>query len=189
MSHPDTTWPVAVLAADGFEEAELFSPKTALEDAGADVRVVSQERGEIEANRHRRPGRTIAVDDVLEEADPGHYSALLIPGGLFSPDALRVDHDAREFVRGFFAARKPVGAICHGPQVLIDAQAVAGRRLTAVRNIRTDLENAEANVVDEPVVIDGALVTSRTPADLEAFNAALVEAILGAGASRRQAEA
>ncbi len=185
MTRSETIWPVAVLAADGFEEAELFSPKAALEAAGAEVRVVSQESGEIEANQHRKQGRTISVDDVLEEADPGHYRALLVPGGLFSPDALRIDSNAREFVRGFFDAGKPVGAICHGPQVLIDAQVVAGRRMTGVKNIRTDLENAEANVVDEPVVVDENLVTSRTPGDLEAFNAALVEAVFGADAVRR----
>lgn len=177
MSQRDESRRVAVLAADGFEEAELFSPKSALEAEGAEVRVVSLEPGKIEANRHRQIGRTIAVDETVSDADADAYDALLVPGGLFSPDAVRIDADAREFVRAFFKAGKPVGTICHGPQVLIDADVVEGRRMTSVRNIRTDLENAGANVVDEPVVVDAGLVTSRTPKDLEAFNDKLAEEV------------
>lgn len=168
---------VAILAADGFEESELFSPKRALETEGAKTMVVSLKPGEIQANRHREHGKSIPVDAVVGDVKADDFDALLIPGGLFSPDTVRVDDRAIGFVRDFFKQKKPVAAICHGPQVLIDADVVSGRTMTSVKNIRTDLKNAGATVVDEKVVVDEGLVTSRTPDDLDAFNDKLVEEV------------
>ena len=168
---------VAILAADGFEESELFEPKAAIEKAGGEAVVVSISSGEIEANRHRETGRSIAVDETLDSAKAGAFDALMIPGGLFSPDALRTRPDVRNFVHDFFEQKKPVAAICHGPQVLIDAAVVDGREMTSVENIRTDLRNAGARVVDEAVVVDDGLVTSRTPKDLPQFCDKLVEEV------------
>ncbi len=168
---------VAILAADGFEEAELFEPLKALKDAGAKVEVVSLEAGAIEANRHREKGQSIAVDRTLDQARPQDYDALVIPGGLFSPDKLRTEDKAVAFVKAFVKSGRPVGAICHGPQLLINADAVEGRTLTSVAAIRKDLANAGAQVLDQEVVVDEGLVTSRTPKDLPAFNAKLIEEI------------
>lgn len=178
---------VAILAADGFEESELFSPKEALDKEGAETVVVSLESGEIEANQHREKGKSIKVDKTVSEVKADDFDALLIPGGLFSPDTVRNDDKAISFVRDFFKQKKPVAAICHGPQVLIDADVIRGRTLTSVANIRTDLKNAGANVVDEEVVVDEGLVTSRTPDDLDAFNAKLVEEVCE-GKHARQAQ-
>lgn len=168
---------VAILAADGFEEAELFSPRDAIEAEGGAARIVSLHSGEIQANRHREHGKSVEVDQTLDVARADDYDALVVPGGLFSPDALRVQQRALDFVHTFFAQKKPVAAICHGPQVLIDAGVVEGRQMTSVENIRTDLKNAGAQVRDEPVVVDRGLVTSRTPDDLDHFNSKLVEEI------------
>jgi protease I len=178
---------VAILAADGFEEAELFEPLKALRDEGAEVQIVSLERGAIEANRHRDKGRSIQVDRILGEARPEDYDALVIPGGVFSPDRLRVERSAQDFTRAFFRSGKPVGAICHGPWVLIDAGVADGRTLTSYPSIRTDLRNAGADVRDEEVVVDEGLVTSRKPADLPAFCAKLIEEI-AEGRHQRQAD-
>lgn len=168
---------VAILAADGFERAELTDPLKALRGAGAGVDIVSLKPGEIRAFNHHEPADSIAVDRTVAEAAAQDYDALVIPGGLFNPDALRVDEDALRFVCGFFDAGKPVGAICHGPWVLINAGVVEGRTLTGVGNIRRDLENAGARVVDREVVVEDGLVTSRTPKDLPAFCAKLIEEI------------
>ena len=168
---------VTILAADGFEEAELFEPLKALKDAGAKVEVVSLEAGAIEANRHREKGQSIAVDRTLDQARPQDYDALVIPGGLFSPDKLRTEDKAVAFVKAFVKSGRPVGAICHGPQLLINADAVEGPTLTSVAAIRKDLANAGAQVLDQEVVVDEGLVTSRTPKDLPAFNAKLIEEI------------
>lgn len=168
---------VAILAADGFEEEELFEPLRALREAGATVEIVSLETGSIEANRHREKGASIRVDRTLGQARAEDYDALVIPGGVFSPDRLRVSRPALDFTRAIMRAGKPVGAICHGPWVLIDAGLVDGRTMTSVENIRTDLRNAGADVRDEEVVVDEGLVTSRTPKDLPAFCAKLVEEI------------
>ena len=168
---------VALLAADGFEESELTQPKRALEDAGATVHVVSLKSGEIQGFRHFDKGASVKVDRTLAEADAADYHALVIPGGLFNPDALRASDEAVAFARAFFEAHKPVGAICHGPWVLIDADVVEGRELTSVPNIRKDLENAGARWRDAEVVVDEGLVTSRTPKDLPAFCAKLVEEV------------
>ena len=168
---------VAILAADGFEESELFQPKEAIEQAGGEAVIVSLKPGEIEANRHRAKGKSIAVNATIGDVSASDFNALMVPGGLFSPDALRKEDQVRGFVHDFFAQKKPVGSICHGPQVLIDADVVSGRKMTAIENIRTDLANAGANVVDEEVVVDEGLITSRTPKDLNAFCSKLVEEI------------
>lgn len=166
---------VAILASNGFEESELFEPKKAVEAEGGVVEIISDASGEIEANRHREKGDTIAVDKTLDEANADHYDTLVIPGGLFSPDTLRTNEKAAAFVNRFFERKRPVAAICHGPQLLIEADAVTGRRMTSVPAIRTDLRNAGAEIVDEEVVVDQGLVTSRTPKDLKAFCDKLVE--------------
>lgn len=168
---------VAILAADGYERAELIQPLEALREAGAAVDIVSLKPAEIRAFEHHEPADSIAVDRLASDVAAGDYDALAIPGGVFNPDALRIDEDALRFVRGFFDAGKPVGAICHGPWVLINAGVAEGRTLTAVANIRRDLENAGARVVDREVVVEDGLVTSRTPADLPAFCAKLIEEI------------
>lgn len=168
---------LAILAVDGFEEVELTSPRDAIEKAGGKTVIVSTKDGTIQANKHRQHGDTYTVDVTLPNADVADYDALLIPGGLFSPDALRTDEKAIAFVRNFFSAKKPVFSICHGPQVLISADVVKGRAMTGYSAIQKDLENAGANVKDQAVVVDSGLVTSRNPDDLEAFNAKIVEEI------------
>lgn len=175
---------MAILAADGFEESELFSPKGAIEAAGGRVEVVSLEPGDIQGFRHMEKGRSIHVDRTLKEARAEDYDAILIPGGVFSPDRLRTEKDALKFTTAFVNQRKPVFAICHGPQVLISAGAAKDRRMTAVKAVQTDLKNAGADVKDEAVVVDHGLVTSRTPDDLEAFNAKIVEEIGETGHER-----
>jgi protease I len=168
---------MAILAADGFEEAELFSPKEAIEAAGGRVVVIAPEVGDIQGFRHMEKGRSIAVDRAIKDANPDDYDAILIPGGLFSPDRLRTDSHALKFTCAFVNQRKPVFAICHGPQVLISAGAAKDRTMTAVKAVQADLANAGAEVKDEAVVVDHGLVTSRTPDDLPAFNAKIVEEI------------
>jgi len=168
---------LAILAADGFEESELFSPKEAVEAEGGTAEVISLRPGEIQGFRHMEKGRSIAVDRTLAEAKADDYDAILIPGGVFSPDRLRTEKDALRFAGAFMTGRKPVFAICHGPQVLISAGLVDGRQMTAVEAVRLDLRNAGAEVRDESVVVDHGLVTSRTPEDLPQFNAKIVEEI------------
>jgi protease I len=167
---------VAILATDGFEESELFSPRFALLAAGADVDVISPKRDKIRAWKHKDWGKSVAVDVRLEEADAGEYDALVVPGGVMSPDHLREDQRAVEFVRSFFDSGKPIAAICHGPQLLIEAGVVDGLTVTSYSSIRTDLENAGAHWVDEEVVVDRSLVTSRSPEDLPAFNDVMITA-------------
>lgn len=168
---------VAILATNGFEESELFSPLEALKEAGAEVHVVSPENGEITGNRHFERGKSIKVDKNLASADIRDYDALVIPGGLFNPDALRQNDEALAFVKGAFERKLPVGSICHGPQVLISAGLVKGRKMTGFEAIQIDLKNAGADVSDEEVIVDRGLVTSRKPDDLPAFNAKLIEEI------------
>ena len=177
---------VAILATDGFEQSELEVPKKVLETAGAQVDVVAPHAGAIQGFRHFDRGSVVDVDHALGEVSAKDYDALVLPGGVFNPDALRINEEATRFVREFFAEKKPVGAICHGGWTLIDAGVVDGRTMTSVRSIRTDLVNAGANVVDEEVVVDDGLVTSRTPEDLEAFCGKLVEEI-GEGSHAGQA--
>jgi protease I len=165
---------VAILAADGYEPSELREPRKALEEAGALVSVISLQAGTI---RGKGEEAGVTVDGVVAEAREDDFDALVLPGGLKNPDTLRQDAGAVDFVRAFFAAGKPIGAICHGPWLLVEADVVRGRRVTSYPSIRTDLRNAGADWVDEAVVVDKGLVTSRTPDDLVAFNARLVEVI------------
>lgn len=175
MKHSLEGLNVAILCANGFEESELLKPKHALEDAGAKVCVVSPEVGPLQGMFHDQPASLVQVGKDLNDANAQEFDALLIPGGVQNPDTLRGSALALDFVRAFFQAGKPVAAICHGPQVLISADLVKGRRMTAVAVVQKDLENAGAIVLDEPVVVDQGLVTSRTPDDLPEFCAAIVE--------------
>src|ERR1041384_6149662 len=166
---------VAILATDGFEEVELTRPKKALEDAGAKTSVVSIKSGKIQGMNHADKGETVAVDQTLDKAKPQDFDARMTPGGLRTPDTLRSPREALEFVRHFFEEGKPVAAICHGPWVLIDAGVVRGRTLTSWPAIKTDVRNAGGNWVDEEVVVDNGLVTSRKPDDIPAFNEKMIE--------------
>jgi protease I len=166
---------VAVLVANGFEQSELEEPCAALEEAGADTQIVSPEDGEVKGWSHDRFGDSFVVDVKLKGAKVENYDALLLPGGVMNPDRLRELPEAVAFVRSFFEAGKPVAAICHGPQILIDADVVAGRKLTSYPSVKTDLINAGANWVDEKVVTDQGLVTSRKPDDIPYFNAKMIE--------------
>jgi protease I len=167
---------VAILAADGVERVELESPRKALQDAGAETELLSLTTGEIAArNNDLESAGTFTVDRVVGDASIDDYDALLLPGGTVNPDKLRMDDTAVSFVGAFAASGKPVAAICHGPWTLVEADVVEGRTLTSFPSLRTDLRNAGATVVDEEVVIDGNLTTSRSPSDLPAFCAAIVE--------------
>lgn len=171
---------VLIIATDGFEQSELFDPRQALLDAGAQVVLASNKSEPIQGMKHDVKGDTIRPDASIHDVDPADYDALLIPGGVANPDTMRMEEDALNIVRAFFDASKPVAAICHGPWLLAEADVIAGRKLTSWPSIRTDLLNAGANVVDEQVVIDGNLVTSRKPDDIPAFNKAMIEAITAA---------
>jgi protease I len=166
---------VAVLATDGVEQVELERPWQALEEAGAEPDLVSLESGSITAFNHIDKGDTKTVDAVVSTADPDEYAALVLPGGVINGDFVRADSDAVAFVKSFFEAGKPVAAICHAPWVLAEADVLRGRRMTSWPSLQTDLRNAGAKWVDEEVVVDGNLVTSRKPDDLDAFTAAMVE--------------
>jgi protease I len=168
---------VAVLATDGFEQIELTSPVQALREAGAEVAIVSLASGEIQGFHHFEKGDRFIVDLAISHAKASIFDALLIPGGLANPDALRANREAVTFVREFFEEHKPVAAICHGPWLLAEADVLTGRRVTSYPSIKTDLINAGADWTDEACVVDQGLVTSRSPADLEAFNAKLIEEI------------
>jgi protease I len=166
---------VAVLATDGVEQVELDRPWQTLEEAGAEPELVSLEAGTITAFDHIDKGDEKKVDAVVGSADPDDYAALVLPGGVINGDFIRADADAVAFVQAFFEAGKPVAAICHAPWVLAEADVVRGRRMTSWPSLRTDLRNAGAHWVDEEVVVDGNLITSRKPDDLDAFTAAIVE--------------
>jgi protease I len=166
---------VAVLATDGVEQVELDRPWQALEEAGAEPDLVSLDSGSITAFDHIDKADPKKVDAVVSSADPDEYAALVLPGGVINGDFVRADADAVAFVRAFFDAGKPVAAICHAPWVLAEADVVRGRRMTSWPSLQTDLRNAGATWVDEEVVVDGNLVTSRKPDDLDAFTAAMVE--------------
>jgi protease I len=167
---------VAILAADGVERVELVEPRDAVTAEGASTELLSVAPGEIQSTDHDiYPGVKFPVDRLVGEASIGDYDALILPGGAVNPDHLRQNPDAVAFVRDFMAVGKPVGAICHAPWTLVEADVVHGRRLTSFPSIRTDVRNAGATVVDEQVVVDDALVSSRGPRDLPAFCAAIVD--------------
>lgn len=166
---------VAILAADGFEEVELTKPRKALDEAGAQTTVVSIKSGKIQGMNHADKGETVAVDQTLSDAKPQEFDALMIPGGLMNPDTLRSTEEALEFVQHFFDEGKPVAAICHAAWVLIDAGVVRGRTLTSWPAIKSDVRNAGGKWIDEEVVVDNGLVTSRKPDDIPAFNAKMIE--------------
>ena len=166
---------VAIVVTNGFEQIELTDPRDALEDAGASTDIVSIEDDQVKGWKHTEWGDTFAVDVSIDDADPDRYDALLLPGGVMNPDKLRRDERIQRFVRAFFEEGKPVAAICHGPWTLIDAGVVKGRRVTSYHSIQMDLKNAGAEWVDEEVVVDRGLVTSRKPDDLPAFDAKMIE--------------
>jgi protease I len=166
---------IAILATEGFEQSELEKPREALEHAGASTEIISPKAGQIRAWAETEFGDVFEVDVPLDAADPENYDGLLLPGGVLNPDKLRLEPDAVEFVRTFFAAGKPVAAICHGPQMLIEADVVRGRKLTSYPSVKRDLVNAGATWVDEPVVVDNGLVTSRRPDDIPMFNDKMIE--------------
>jgi len=168
---------VAFLATHGVEEVEYTEPRAAVEQAGAQVDLVSLQPGQIQAMNHMDKSRTYPVDKTVKEADPAAYDGLVLPGGVANPDFLRMDPDAVAFVKAFFEAGKPVGAICHAPWTLIEAKVVSGRTVTSWPSLRTDLTNAGATWVDEEVHVEEGLVTSRKPDDLPAFCAKVVEEI------------
>ncbi len=166
---------IAVLATDGVEEVELTRPVEALREAGAEITLVSLKAGQIQAmNEDVNPAGKHRVDLPVAEADAGSFDGLLLPGGTTNPDKLRLDEDAVSFVKGFVSAAKPIAAICHGPWMLINAGGVAGHTMTSWPSLQTDLRNAGATWVDETVVRDGKLVTSRNPKDLPAFCEAII---------------
>jgi protease I len=167
---------IAFLTAnEGVEQVELVEPLKAVREAGAEAELLAPEAGEVQAFNHLDKGDTFDVDRAVGEADASEYDGLVLPGGVANPDQLRTEPEALEFVRAFFAAGKPVGAICHAPWTLIDAGVAEGRTLTSWPSLETDLRNAGANWVDEEVHVDQGLVSSRKPDDLEAFNAKIVE--------------
>jgi protease I len=168
---------VAFLAADGVEQIELTEPWKAVEDAGGKPELIAPEKGEIQGFDHLDKADSFGVDHTASDADPSDYDGLVLPGGVANPDFLRTDEDVVAFVRAFFEAGKPVAAICHAPWTLIEANVVRGRTVTSWPSLRTDLQNAGADWVDEEVVVDEGLVTSRNPDDLPAFCDKLVEEI------------
>ena len=166
---------VAIVATDMVEQAELLEPRKALDEAGAQTELISLKPGEIQGFNHYDKGDEIRVDRTIEEASADEYDALLLPGGVGNPDVLRMDENVVSFVRDFFEQGKPVAAICHGPWTLVEAGVVRGRKLTSWPSIQTDIRNAGGNWVDQEVVVDQGLVTSRKPDDIPAFNAKMIE--------------
>ena len=168
---------VLIVATDGFEEWELFGPREILQKHGAEVVLASPKLDPIQATVHDDPGKTIRPDLTIDEVSPDDFDALILPGGVRNPDQLRLHANVIALIRAFAEQRKPIGAICHGPWLLVEADLLRGRTATSWPSIRTDLRNAGANVVDEAAVTDGNLVTSRNPDDVEAFSNALIDLI------------
>lgn len=173
---------ILIVATDGFEESELFGPREILIDRGADVKLASPEMKPIQATVHDDPGKTIRPDMLVEDARAEDFDALILPGGVRNPDALRTNEKAIALIRDFARSEKPVAAICHGPWLLVEADLVNGRTVTSWPSIRTDLRNAGGKVVDQPVAVDGNIITSRKPDDVEPFTNALIEALEKVGA-------
>lgn len=171
---------IAILATDGFEQSELLSPQSALLKAGADIEVVSIKEGQITGWNKDNWGEKVTVDKLASDANAADYDALLLPGGLFNPDSLRQNKDAKAFVDGFFGAKrnKPVAAICHAPWLLAEINKLRDKKVTSFPSIKSDLINAGAHWVDQEVCVYNGLVTSRSPEDLDAFNAKFIEEIL-----------
>ena len=166
---------VAILTEHGFEEVELTSPMNALESAGVEVHVVSPQSGSVKAWDHDHWSIEVPVDKLLHDTNPEEYDMLLLPGGVFNPDKLRINPEAVAFAQHFIEQGKPLAAICHGPQLLIETGMLDGRTMTSYPSVRTDLVNAGVNWVDKEVVVDNGMVTSRSPKDLEAFNKKMLE--------------
>jgi len=168
---------VAILTENGFEESELTSPKKAMEDAGIKVDIVSPQKDKVKAWNHDHWSIELPVDVNLSDAHPDDYDALIIPGGVMNPDLMRINPDCVKFAKSFLEAGKPIAAICHGPQLLIETGLLEGRNMTSYPSVQTDLKNAGVNWEDKEVIVDRGLVTSRSPKDLEAFNKKLLEEI------------
>ena len=177
MAHDLTGKKVAIIATDYFEESELTSPLEALQQAGAEVDIIAPHDGHIKGLKHVEPGKAVAVDKTLDEANPEAYDAVVIPGGAINADHLRMDEQARTFVRSMVEAEKPTAVICHGPWLLVSAELVLNRELTSYYTIQDDIRNAGGEWIDQEVVTDGCIITSRNPDDLPAFNEALCEAL------------
>src|SRR4051812_8724061 len=180
---------VAIIAADMVEQVELVDPRKALDAAGAETHLISLKPGEIQGFNHFDKGDKLKVDKTIEEVDASDYDALLIPGGVGNPDQLRGDENVVAFVQDFFESGKPVAAICHGPWVLVEAGVVKGRKLTSWPSLQTDIRNAGGNWVDEQVVVDQGLVTSRKPDDIPAFNDKMIEEFAEGVHARQRASA
>lgn len=180
---------VAILVAEGFEQIEMTNPRKALEDAGAMTDLISAKPGKVKAWDQSEWGKEFDVDVPLDQARPDDYDALLVPGGVQSPDKLRMNEKAVSFVRSMYEAGKPVASICHGPWVLLEADIVRGHNVTSYPSLKTDLQNAGAHWMDQEVVTDNGLVTSRKPDDLPAFNAKMLEEISEGSHARQRAAA
>lgn len=168
---------VAILVSDGFEQVEMTKPREALNEAGAETVLVSPSGSTVKGWNHDEWGDTFDVDESLKDADPANYDALLLPGGVINPDSMRRNEEAQSFIEHFFNKQKTVAAICHAPWLLVDKGLAKGRRLTSYHTIQADLKNAGADWVDEEVVLDKGLITSRNPDDIPAFNAKLIETL------------
>ncbi len=168
---------VAFIVTDGFEQVELTGPREALDDAGATTTLVSLKSGKVQGFNHHDQGDKFDVDEVIADVKAGDFDAVVLPGGVMNPDALRGEAKVQKFVREVYESGKPVAAICHGPWTLIDAGLVSGKKMTSWPSLKTDLKNAGANWVDEACVVDTGLITSRKPADIPKFNASIIEAL------------
>jgi len=168
---------ILIMATDGFEQSELFGPREIFIDRGADVKLASPDLKPIQATVHDDPGETIRPDMTIEDARAADFDALVLPGGVRNPDALRTNTAAIALIRDFDRGGKPIAAICHGPWLLVEAGLVSGRTVTSWESIRTDLRNAGGNVVDQAVAVDGNIITSRNPDDVEAFTEAVIDAV------------
>ena len=180
---------IAILTTDGFEQAELTEPRNALDGAGAETEIVSPKQGKVRGWKTKDWGDEFTVDRALDEADAEDYDGLLLPGGVINADSLRMQPGAVAFVKAFFESGKPVGVICHAPWTLIEAGAARGHRLTSWPSLKTDLTNAGAEWVDQEVVVDGQLVTSRKPDDIPAFNRELTRLLGQSRATERRVSA